>query len=96
MLGRPLKRPRNKHIAIFDKKNIFKKFQLYFFQFLVIKTLDPDPDSLEMLDPDPDSVNRNPQHCFLFKNLVTRKRQKGHLNTVQYTVGGTVRYLFIW
>jgi hypothetical protein len=33
-----------------------KKFLLYlFFQFLVIKTLDPfpDPDSLEILDPDP-------------------------------------------
>jgi hypothetical protein len=30
-------------------------FRLYFFQFLVIKTLDPEPDqdSLEMLDPDP-------------------------------------------
>jgi hypothetical protein len=33
----------------------FKKFQLHFFQFLLIKTLDPD--SLKMLDPDPD-----PQH----------------------------------
>jgi hypothetical protein len=35
-----------------------KKFQLYFFKFLVIKILDPypeaDPGSLEMLDPDPD------------------------------------------
>jgi hypothetical protein len=32
------------------------------FKFLVIKTLDPnpepDPDSLEMLDPDPGSMNR--------------------------------------
>ncbi len=27
---------------------------VYFLQFLVIKTLDPYPDSLEMLDPDPD------------------------------------------
>jgi hypothetical protein len=27
-------------------------FQLYFFQLLVIKTLDPDPDSLPMLDQD--------------------------------------------
>ncbi len=44
-------------------------FQLYFFQFLVNKTLDPeqDPDVLEMLDPYPypDSINLNPQHCFL-------------------------------
>jgi len=33
------------------------KFQWNFFpQFLVIKTLDPDPHSLEMLDPDPDSL----------------------------------------
>ncbi len=51
-----------------------KKFQLYFFQFLVIKTLDPypepdpypDPDSFEMLDPDPypysDLINPDPQH----------------------------------
>ncbi len=30
------------------------------FQFLVIKTLDPD--SLEMLDPDPSSVNPDLQH----------------------------------
>jgi len=33
-----------------------KKDPIYsslFFKFLVIKTLDPDPDSLEMLDPDP-------------------------------------------
>ncbi len=43
------------------KKDI-KKFQLYFFlQFLVIKTLDTDPDSLEILDPDPDSLNPDPQ-----------------------------------
>jgi hypothetical protein len=35
---------------------------MYFFQYLIIKTLDPSPDSLEMLDPDsyPDPV---PQHC---------------------------------
>ncbi len=31
-----------------------KNFSYIFFQFSVIKTLDPDPDSLEMLDPDPD------------------------------------------
>ncbi len=42
-------------------KKRFKKFSLYFsLQFLAIKILDPDPDSLEMLDPDldpdPDSM----------------------------------------
>jgi hypothetical protein len=31
-----------------------------FFQFLVIKTLNPDLDPLEMLDPDPDSKNPDP------------------------------------
>jgi hypothetical protein len=45
------------HQNVMDPEHCF----LYFFQFLVIKTLDPDPfpdpDSLEMLDPDPDSVN---------------------------------------
>jgi hypothetical protein len=38
-------------------KKIYEKFlavQYFIFQFLVIKTLDPDPDSLEMLDPNPD------------------------------------------
>jgi hypothetical protein len=37
---------------------------MYFFQFLVIETLDPDPDSLEILDPGPyldlDSMNPDP------------------------------------
>ncbi len=35
---------------------------IFLLQFLVIKTLapDPDPDSLEMLDPDPDSMNPDP------------------------------------
>ncbi len=33
------------------KEELFKKIQLL---CLVIKTLDPDPDSLERLDPDPD------------------------------------------
>jgi hypothetical protein len=37
----------------------------FFFQFLVMKTLDPDQDSLEMRDPypDPDSMNLDPQLC---------------------------------
>jgi hypothetical protein len=39
---------------------------------LVIKTLDPDPDSLEMLDPDPDLMNPEP-HLTLFEKLWTRK-----------------------
>jgi hypothetical protein len=42
-----------------------RKFQLYFFlHFLVIKTLDPDPDSdsLEMRDPDTDYMNLDSQH----------------------------------
>ncbi len=41
-------------MAIFDTKKEGKNFQLYLFlQYLVMKTLDPDPDpdSLEMLDP---------------------------------------------
>jgi hypothetical protein len=41
-----------------------KKFSAVFFQFLVIKTLDPYPDpdmdSLEILDRD--SMNPDPQH----------------------------------
>jgi hypothetical protein len=37
----------------------------FLFQFLVIQTLDPDPDSLEMLEPDPNSMNADPQNCFL-------------------------------
>ncbi len=31
-------------------------------KFLVIRTLDPDPDSLEMLDSYLDSINPDPQH----------------------------------
>jgi hypothetical protein len=37
-----------------------KKLSCIFLQFLVIKTLDPDLDSLEMLDLDPDSTNQDP------------------------------------
>ena len=53
-------------IAILIKNNNF--FQLYISpQFLVIKTLnpEPDPDSLEMLDPDsmdPDPDSMDPDH----------------------------------
>jgi hypothetical protein len=38
----------------FKKEKKIKKFQLYFFQFFIIKTLDMDPYSLGMLDPAPD------------------------------------------
>ncbi len=40
-------------------KNIF--FLLYFFLVLVIKTLDPYPDT--------DSMNPDPQHCFFCENV---------------------------
>jgi hypothetical protein len=33
-----------------------------FFQFLVIKNLDPDWYSAKMLDPDPKSIKPDPQH----------------------------------
>jgi hypothetical protein len=68
------------------RKKIFyeKKFSCILFQFLGIKTLDPEPDpyqyldSLEMLDPDPypgpDAINPDPQHWFyhLLKKFVYR------------------------
>jgi hypothetical protein len=44
-------------------KKDFLKFSSCFFEFLVIETLDPDPDSLEMLDHNPD-----PQSWF-FENF---------------------------
>ncbi len=47
-----------------DSKKNFR----FFLQFLVIKTLDPDPDSLEMLDPYPESMNPDPQLWFLGKH----------------------------
>jgi hypothetical protein len=52
---------------------IKKKINCIFLKFLVIKTLDPDTDSLKILDPDPypdpdpDSMNPDPQHCPLCK-----------------------------
>jgi hypothetical protein len=63
---------------------IKKTFHLYFFlHFLVIKTLDPDPDSLKMLDldpyPDPDSIHSSGMYNkkigmprFLFRNSESR------------------------
>ncbi len=53
-----LLRPRDKKIAIFDQTNIKFFFAVIFFQFLVIKTLDPDWFRIrigiqpKMLDPD--------------------------------------------
>jgi hypothetical protein len=44
------------------KKRFKKLSALFFSQFLVINTLDPDPDSHEMLNPDTDSINPDPQH----------------------------------
>jgi hypothetical protein len=73
------------------KKRYHTFFPAVFFQFLVIKTLDPEPDpkpvpdpypdSLEMLDigPDPDSMNPDPQHFLALTNSI--KRQGGY---VQY------------
>jgi hypothetical protein len=49
--------PKVKTIAIFDQKTNNQLF--FFFQFLVIKLLDPD--SLAMLNPD--FMNPDPQHC---------------------------------
>ncbi len=49
--------------ASFDHKKIKYIFQVYFISFLVIKTLDPDPDSLEILDSVPDSFDPDPQQC---------------------------------
>jgi hypothetical protein len=55
-------------ILVFDPKKIIF-FQLYFFQLLVIKTLDPDWIRIgilpKMLDPDPDpyQINTDPKPC---------------------------------
>jgi hypothetical protein len=56
---------------VFDPKKIkFFFFNCNFFQFLVIKALDPDWIRIrigiqpKMLDPDPDEMNADPQPCF--------------------------------
>jgi hypothetical protein len=46
-------------MAICDQKKIFF-FPAVLFSILVIRTLDPGPDSLDM--PDPNSINPDPQH----------------------------------
>jgi hypothetical protein len=44
-------------LQFFTKKDVKKIIAVFFpLNFLVIKILDPDPDSLEMLDMDPDSL----------------------------------------
>ncbi len=40
-------------LQVLNKKRKEKQCLQYFFQFLVIKTLDPNPDPLTMLDSDP-------------------------------------------
>jgi len=56
-----------------------KKFLAVFLQFLVIKSLDPDQESLEMLDPDPcqdsDSMHPDPQLCKLKINKFIWKKK---------------------
>jgi hypothetical protein len=56
------------------KEKIFVFSCIFFLQFLVIKTLgpEPDPDSLEMLDPD--SMNPDPHHCHRSKSAIQAKR----------------------
>jgi hypothetical protein len=52
LLGRPLRRAKDKELLFLNNKRRF--FSAVFFQFLVIK----------ILEPDPDSMNPDPQHCF--------------------------------
>ncbi len=47
---------------IFDQKRKEKNLSCIFILFLVIKTLDPDLNSLEMLDADPDTRDPDQQH----------------------------------
>jgi hypothetical protein len=53
---------------LIEKYQIFYSAVIFFFfKFLIIKTLDPEPDGIqpEMLDPDPDreSMNPDPKQC---------------------------------
>jgi hypothetical protein len=52
---------------------IFKHFQLIFFQFLVIKTLDPDPDSL---NPDRDTTLQNEYYDVVVQSSSNIKKEK--------------------
>jgi hypothetical protein len=45
------------------KTNVFPA--VFLILLFTIKTLNPDPDSLEMLDPDPDSMNQDPATLIL-------------------------------
>jgi hypothetical protein len=66
-------------MAIFVPKKILYKFSavVFFFCFLVMETMDLEPDSdpsqvlLEMLEPDPDSLKPVPQHCSFFLSYKT-------------------------
>jgi hypothetical protein len=53
---------------------------------LVIKTLDPDPDSFEMLDPDPDPVSVNPVQNTAFSTFFLPENQDTEPGTVFYTL----------
>ncbi len=55
-------------LQFFINKGEKEMSAVFFLQLLIIKTLDPYPDSLEMLDPDPDSMNPDPQHCLSVGN----------------------------
>ncbi len=48
---------------LFLIKKYILNISLFFGGVLIIKNLDPDPDSLEMLDLDPDSMYKDSQHC---------------------------------
>ncbi len=52
---------------LIQKKNLIFFSAVIFFQFLVIKALDPDWIRIgiqpKMLDPDPDEMNADPQPC---------------------------------
>ncbi len=60
------KRPKNKNIEFFFRKN--ENSLLKFYWFTVIKNLDldpnPDPDSQNSVDLDPDLVILGPKHSF--------------------------------
>ncbi len=71
-IGHTLWRPMNRWIAVFERKKKFNFFSaVIFFQFLVIKALDPYWIRIRIriglqpqpLDPDPDKMNTDPKHC---------------------------------
>ncbi len=66
LLGRPLWRPKDKEIVVFDRKKMYFLSAVNFFTFFVIKTLDPDPNRypIQPKMPDPDQMNTDPQPYF--------------------------------